>query len=113
MLDQTSACRSEHERLQLMFEHAPGFIVLLEGPEQRIALANRAFAELVGKRELIGKPLADALPVKRIAVHRVAHALLIAELTTAGGPTQLHDARGPQGDLKHPFSLQDALASLI
>ena len=62
MLDQTSACRSEHERLQLMFEHAPGFMVLLEGPEHRIVLANEAFAELVSKRELIGKPLAEALP---------------------------------------------------
>src|SRR5690242_4213160 len=62
MLDQTSACRSEHEQLQLMFEHAPGFMVLLEGPEHRIVLANEAFAELVGKRELIGKPLAEALP---------------------------------------------------
>ena len=62
MLDQTSACRSEHEQLQLMFEHAPGFMVLLEGPEHRIVLANQAFGELVGKRELIGKPLAEALP---------------------------------------------------
>ena len=52
----------ERERLQLMFEHAPGFMALLEGPEHRIAIANRSFAEMVGRRELIGKALADALP---------------------------------------------------
>lgn len=57
-----SACRSEHERLQLMFEQAPGFVALLEGPDHTIALVNRAFVDLVGKRPLIGKPLAEALP---------------------------------------------------
>ena len=62
MLGQTSACSSEHERLQLMFEQAPGFMALLEGPEHKIALANEAFSDLVGRRALISKALADALP---------------------------------------------------
>jgi hypothetical protein len=62
MLDQTSACHNEHERLQLMFERAPGFIALLEGADHRIAVANKAFRELVGTRELVGKALADAVP---------------------------------------------------
>jgi PAS domain S-box-containing protein len=62
MLDQLSACRSEHQRLDLMFEQAPGFMLLLEGPDQRIAVANDAFTELVGRRGLVGKPFADVLP---------------------------------------------------
>jgi hypothetical protein len=62
MLDQMSACRNEHERLQLMFERAPGFMALLEGPEHSVALANKAFAELVGKPIALGQPLADSLP---------------------------------------------------
>lgn len=62
MLDQKSACHSEHERLQLMFEQAPGFMALVEGADLKIAIANNAFLELVGRRELIGKPLAEALP---------------------------------------------------
>jgi hypothetical protein len=45
-----------------MFEQAPGFMALLEGPEHRIALANPAFSDLVGRRALISKALADALP---------------------------------------------------
>jgi PAS domain S-box-containing protein len=45
-----------------MFEHAPGFMALLEGPEQKIVLANQAFAQLVGNSSLIGKPLAEAAP---------------------------------------------------
>jgi PAS domain S-box-containing protein len=62
MLDQMSAFRSDHQRLQLMFEQAPGFMALLEGPDQKIVLANKAFAELVGHGSLIGKPLAEAAP---------------------------------------------------
>ena len=62
MLDQSSACQNEHELLQLMFERAPGFMALVEGPDLKIEIANGAFHELVGRRGLIGKPLAEALP---------------------------------------------------
>jgi len=62
MLDQINHLNSEHERLKLMFEHAPGFMALVEGADLRIAIANKAFVDLVGKRALIGKPLAEALP---------------------------------------------------
>jgi PAS domain S-box-containing protein len=62
MLDQLSACHNEYERLQLMFEQAPGFMALLEGPDHKIALANKAFADMVGRSALIGKTLAEALP---------------------------------------------------
>jgi hypothetical protein len=62
MLDQLSACRSEHQRLDLMFEQAPGFMLLLEGQDKKIAVANDAFTKLVGRRGLVGKPFAEALP---------------------------------------------------
>jgi len=45
-----------------MFEQAPGFITLIEGQDYRIAVANEAFADLVGRRSLIGKALFDAVP---------------------------------------------------
>ena len=45
-----------------MFEQAPGFMALLEGPNHKIAFANRAFNDLVGNRTLTGKALAEALP---------------------------------------------------
>jgi PAS domain S-box-containing protein len=52
----------EREWLRRMFEQAPGFMALLEGNDHRFAMANQAFADLIGKRELIGKTLAEALP---------------------------------------------------
>ncbi|MFL6737378.1 MAG: GAF domain-containing protein [Sphingomonas sp.] len=62
MLDQVAHPSSEHDRLQLMFEHAPGFMALVEGPDHKIAIVNDAFEALVGRRSLVGKPLAEALP---------------------------------------------------
>ena len=53
---------AEREQLRRMFELAPGFAALLEGHNHDFVMANPAFVELVGKRQLIGKSLARALP---------------------------------------------------
>ena len=52
----------ERDQLRRMFELAPGFAALLEGHNHDFVMANPAFLDLVGKRQLIGKPLARALP---------------------------------------------------
>jgi PAS domain S-box-containing protein len=71
MLEQTAARSAqavaragngERERLRQMFEQAPGFMALLEGADHRFAMVNPAFLELVGKRDLIGRTVVDALP---------------------------------------------------
>lgn len=48
--------------LQLMFEQAPGFIAVLEGPAHCFKLVNPAYDRLTGGRDVIGKPVAEALP---------------------------------------------------
>ncbi|MDQ6680530.1 MAG: ATP-binding protein [Pseudomonadota bacterium] len=48
--------------LTLLFEQAPGFIALLEGPNHLFTLVNPAYYRLVGPRELIGKPAREAVP---------------------------------------------------
>ncbi len=52
----------ERERLWQMFDQAPGFIALLESPQHIFAMANRAYFDLVGNRDIIGKSVAEALP---------------------------------------------------
>ncbi len=54
--------RGERERLKQMFNMAPGFAALLEGPDHRFVMANRAYLDLVGGREVVGKTVAEALP---------------------------------------------------
>ena len=53
---------AEQERLQLMFEQAPGFMAMLQGPEHRFVLTNPRYQELAGHRDILGKPIAEALP---------------------------------------------------
>jgi PAS domain S-box-containing protein len=51
-----------HDRLRNMFEQAPGFMALLDGPDHIFTLVNAAYVELVGVRELMGKSVEQALP---------------------------------------------------
>jgi PAS domain S-box-containing protein len=53
---------SDHKRLAQMFELAPSFIAVLNGPQHRIELANAGFWRLAGERALVGKTFAEALP---------------------------------------------------
>jgi PAS domain S-box-containing protein len=53
---------AEHERLRRMFEQAPGFMAILLGQEHVFELANAAYMQLVGHRDVIGKTVRNALP---------------------------------------------------
>ncbi|WP_420125841.1 ATP-binding protein [Longimicrobium sp.] len=55
----------ERARLEEVFRVAPSFIVAYRGPEQVYEFVNEAYYQLVGHRELLGKPLLDALPEVR------------------------------------------------
>ena len=54
----------EAERLGLreIFTHAPAFIAALRGPELRFEVANPFYLEIVGGRDVLGKPIREALP---------------------------------------------------
>jgi PAS domain S-box-containing protein len=56
------ALEIERTRLEYVFQQAPAFLAVMRGPEHVFALANEAYYRLVGNRELIGKPLLEALP---------------------------------------------------
>jgi PAS domain S-box-containing protein len=59
------ALEVERARLIQVFSHAPSFIVAFRGPEMRYEFVNEAYYQLVGDRELLGKPLLEALPEMR------------------------------------------------
>lgn len=48
--------------LSQMFDQAPGFMTLLREPGHVFELTNAAYQRLIGQRQVIGKPLRDALP---------------------------------------------------
>ncbi|HWJ23747.1 MAG TPA: PAS domain-containing protein [Gemmatimonadaceae bacterium] len=52
----------ERARLADVFRQAPAFLAVLRGPEHVFELVNDAYYQLVGHRDLIGKPLREAIP---------------------------------------------------
>jgi len=52
----------ERDRLRQLFEQAPSFMALLQGPEHRFAFVNEAYMQLVGHRDVVGLTVREALP---------------------------------------------------
>jgi PAS domain S-box-containing protein len=53
---------SEAERLRRLFDNAPGFMAVLRGPNLVFEMMNASYLQLVGHRDLVGKPVREALP---------------------------------------------------
>jgi PAS domain S-box-containing protein len=73
------------KRIQLfeeVFRNAPSFLYVLKGPEFVFEFANEAFYQLVGHRELIGRPAFEALP--EAAQDGFQHSLI--EVMASGEP---------------------------
>jgi signal transduction histidine kinase/CheY-like chemotaxis protein len=56
------AFRGNGEQIRRLFEQAPGFVVVLGGPDHVFEFVNEAYEQLVGRRPLVGRPAAEALP---------------------------------------------------
>ena len=52
----------EMERLADLFEQAPAFFALLNGPEYIFEMVNGPYLQLIGHRSIIGKSLREAVP---------------------------------------------------
>ncbi len=57
------AIEQQHaQRLTRLFTHAPVAVAVLSGPEHRYELTNSRYRELIGNRDVVGKPIREALP---------------------------------------------------
>lgn len=54
--------RESELRLRRLFQQAPGFMCFLREPSHIFEFVNEAYLELVGRRDLLGKPVREALP---------------------------------------------------
>ena len=54
--------KRELERLADLFEQAPAFFAVLRGPEHVFEMTNSRYQELIGHRDVIGRPVRDAVP---------------------------------------------------
>ncbi|MHA6289536.1 hybrid sensor histidine kinase/response regulator [Maricaulis sp. CAU 1757] len=48
--------------LRNVFEQAPSYVAIYRGPDHRVELVNSAYRQTIGNRDIVGQPLAEALP---------------------------------------------------
>lgn len=53
---------AEQDRLQRLFEQAPSFMAMLRGESHVFEMVNPGYMRLVGHRNVLGRPVRDALP---------------------------------------------------
>jgi PAS domain S-box-containing protein len=56
------ALSEERQHLRGLFQQAPGFMAALGGPDHVFTMANAAYLQLIGRENIVGKPVRDALP---------------------------------------------------
>ena len=54
--------RAAEGRWRALFDQAPSFMCVLNGPEHRFEYANPRYHEMIGRRDIIGRALMDAMP---------------------------------------------------
>jgi PAS domain S-box-containing protein len=52
----------ERARLAYVFQHAPSFLAVLRGSDYVFTLVNETFQRIIGHRDVLGKPVWEALP---------------------------------------------------
>lgn len=52
----------ELDRIRELLESAPSFMAVLMGPDHVFEITNAAYLQLIGHRDVIGKPVREALP---------------------------------------------------
>ena len=92
----------EHrQREARIYQHAPGFIALSDGPEHRFTFANTAYETLVGRRVLVGERVADVFPeLVGQGFIELLDEVYRSGVRTVGKNTPITFHRGPSGALE-------------
>ncbi len=81
--------RMARTRLTNIFMQAPAFIAVLSGPEHVFELANQPYYQIIGQREIVGRPVREALP----EVVEQGFVEILNEVYTTGRPFVGTDVR--------------------
>ena len=80
---------TEREKFVQLFDQAPTFLAVLEGPDHVIEFANPGYLKLVGHRSVVGRKVADALP----EVVAQGYVTLLDEVYRTGQPFSAFGAK--------------------
>jgi signal transduction histidine kinase len=115
--EETAAVLAERERDELIreaqdtartlktwFDNAPGFVALLRGPDLVFEMANQAYYQLVGHREILGLPVFDALPdVRHQGFEDILRGVYDTGEPFVGRALRVWVQREPQGRMEERF----------
>ncbi|WP_460829605.1 PAS domain-containing protein, partial [Massilia agilis] len=94
----------ERSYLRNLFNQAPGFIAVLNGPEHVFEIVNEAYYQLVGHRPIIGRPLSEALPeVRGQRFPQLLDSVYESGKTFVGRGMKAHLQREPDGALVEAY----------
>jgi len=94
----------EAERIQQLFDRAPGFMAIANGPEHVFEMVNEAYQELVGHRPLIGRTVREAFPdLEGQAFFSLLDHVYEAGKAVTGRARPLHILRSPGGEPEERF----------
>jgi signal transduction histidine kinase/CheY-like chemotaxis protein len=85
----TRRALEEREQFAELFQQAPTFMTLLTGPNHVFELANPGYLALIGSRDILGRPLAQAVPE---AIEQ-GYVALLDEVYRSGKPFTANGAR--------------------
>jgi PAS domain S-box-containing protein len=95
---------TETARFRGLFLQAPGFIAVLRGPDHVFEFANNAYRDLVGRGDLVGRPLREALPeVVGQGFIRLLDGVLKERKAHVGRDVRVMLQRDPQRPLQERF----------
>jgi len=80
---------AERRRLADVFQHAPSFMAVLRGPQHVFERVNDRYVELIGGRDVVGRPVREALP----EVEAQGYFELLDQVYRTGIPHLAADAR--------------------
>ncbi|MBO9560860.1 MAG: PAS domain-containing protein [Caulobacter sp.] len=62
ILQRAEAVQAQSLQLRQLFMQAPSFMAVLRGPDHVFELVNNAYLQLIGHRDVVGRPIREALP---------------------------------------------------
>ena len=99
-----AAAERAEARLRDVFAQAPAFLAVLRGPEHVFEFANDAYAQLVGHRHVVGRPVEEALPeVRAQGFIDLLDGVLATGTPFIGREVLVRLARTPGGVLEERF----------
>ncbi|HEU4747520.1 MAG TPA: PAS domain-containing protein, partial [Gemmatimonadaceae bacterium] len=90
--------------LKAVFGRSPSFLAVLRGPDHVFAWANDAYLELIGRSDIIGKPLLEVLPeIKSQGFRELLDGVLATGIPYLGRDVPVNIVRGPDGRLEQAY----------